>query len=152
MIRFHKIYISKILCVIVCVLSVFLIGLSLRVIFTGHNMNKESEDTPDYALTSVIFDNQREDLGQIISDTIVSRTYCVKNIGTDTLHVLFISPDCNCTGYKFSDNKAAPGDSLTLRIDIDMRNKHLGMFMLNTVVGLNTKEHLYGICITGEVI
>ena len=73
------------------------------------------------------------------------------NTGADSLRVLFINPDCNCTSYKFSSMKVPANDSIVLTLDIDMRNKHRGNFMLSTVVALNTEQRLYGIRVTGEV-
>lgn len=92
------------------------------------------------------------DIGQVKSDTVLSFNYKMINIGQDTLQVLFISPDCNCTYYNISQKKAVVGDSIMLKLKIDMRNKQKGRFMLNTIVGLNTNQRLYTIIVEGDVL
>lgn len=110
------------------------------------------EKAETYKNTIVECDLKAKNIGKIKSDTIVSFRYVFKNTGTDSLRVLFVKPDCNCTGYKLSSNKVATNDSIVLSIDIDMHNKHKGKFMLNTVVKLNTEQKLYGIRVIGDVI
>ena len=104
-----------------------------------------------YNLTTVSFDEVREQLGPVKADTTVVRTYTIVNTGEDSLHVLGVSPDCNCTGYQLSANAVAPGDSIQLTIEIDMRNKKHGRFMLSTVVALNTSQRLHHVSIEGQV-
>lgn len=106
----------------------------------------------NYPLTSVDFSGKREYLGSFSNDTTIWRSYIFKNVGDDSLHVLFVNPDCNCTSYHLSDTKVGKGDSIRLNIEIDMRKKQIGRFMLNTVVGLNTKHKLYNICVEGEIV
>lgn len=84
-------------------------------------------------------------------DTVISRDYVIRNLGNDTLNVLFVSPDCNCTGYKLSSPAVLPGDSIILSMDIDMHHKRIGKFMINTILALNTEKRLYRIKIEGEV-
>lgn len=113
--------------------------------------NRMSYDGRNYSLTTVDFSEVNEQLGMIDSDTTITRSYSICNIGNDSLYVLFVAPDCNCTGYHLSENKVAPNDTINITIDIDMREKHKGKFMLNTIVGLNTQKRLYRICIEGDV-
>lgn len=102
-------------------------------------------------LTDAVCNFDKRDIGAVISDTTLSFDYKMINTGADSLHVLFISPDCNCTGYRLSKSDVGIGDSISLKLYIDMRNKHKGKFMLNTVVGLNTRQKLYRIVIEGNV-
>ena len=78
--------------------------------------------------------------------------YGIINTGTDSLKVLFVSPDCNCTDYTLSKHSVGIGDTISLSLKINMRNKRQGRFMLNTIVGLNTKQRLYHILVVGNVI
>lgn len=66
--------------------------------------------------------------------------------------MLFVHPDCNCTGYKLSQDVCAKNDSIQVVIDIDMHNKRLGKFMLTTIVALNTEQKLYRLCVEGEIV
>lgn len=131
---------------ILCITSIILLAHKYA------SRNKNVGEAEVYPNTIVDCDLKTKDIGEIKSDTTVSFRYVFKNIGTDTLHVIFVKPDCNCTGYQLSSNKAAANDSIVLSIDIDMRNKHKGKFMLNTVVKLNTEQKLYGIRVIGDVI
>lgn len=136
-------------------LVISLVLCAISIILLAHkyfSYNKTVGEAEVYPNTTVECDLKHRDIGEIKSDTTVSFRYVFKNVGTNTLHVIFVKPDCNCTGYKLSSNKAAANDSIVLSIDIDMRNKHKGKFMLNTVVKLNTEQKLYGIRVTGDVI
>lgn len=104
-----------------------------------------------FDITSTDFSNVKDDIGLVISDTIVTCHCIMHNNGERNLRVLFVSPDCNCTEYRLSKNIAVPGDSIILSLVMDMRKKHKGKFMLNTVVGLNTRQRLHRISIEGEV-
>lgn len=106
----------------------------------------------EYNVTEVACDFEKFDIGDVSSDTIVTLNYTMKNVGEDSLHVLFVSPDCNCTGFRLSRQSAGIGDSIILSLDVDMKNKRKGIFMLNTVVGLNTKQRLYRISVEGNVL
>ena len=105
----------------------------------------------NYAKTTVECNLDAKDIGVVKSDTTVSFKYVFKNTGNDSLRVLFINPDCNCTSYEFSSWKVSANDSIVLTLEINMRNKRKGKFMLGTVVALNTEQRLYGIRVTGEV-
>ena len=104
------------------------------------------------SITEVSCNFKKIDLGKVKSDTIMTFSYKITNKGHHTLQVISVTPDCNCTGYSLSKQVADIGDSITLKLNVDMKNKHTGNFMLNTVVELNTKQRLYHILIKGEKI
>lgn len=142
-----------VLSAVLITVSIVLIVISINILMSKRQ-HKENSSFRDgvYDLTTVYFNDSTDDIGKIISDTVITRDYIIKNTGTDSLHVLFVSPDCNCTGYRLSSESVSSLDSIILSMDIDMRNKLEGEFMLNTVVGLNTQKKLYRICLKGEVI
>lgn len=113
--------------------------------------NKHDGDDSNVKLTEVAADFSKTDIGSVKADTTITFRYLMVNVGEDRLKVLSVNPDCNCTGYELSQNNANKGDSIILTLDVDMRNKHKGRFMLSTVICLNTKQRLYPILITGEV-
>lgn len=134
------------------VISAFLFVSAISV-FVFKQIHVQSGDKFDeYCLTDVKCDFDASDIGDVPSDTIVTLNYKIKNVGTDSLHVLFVSPDCNCTGFSLSKQSAGVGDSIILSLEIDMKNKRKGRFMLNTVVGLNTKQRLYRVSVEGSVL
>lgn len=104
------------------------------------------------ALTETDFGDVKDTLPSVKGDTLITRKYTIRNTGIDTLRILFVSPDCNCTGYTLSVPYAVPGDSMELGLEVDMSKKHIGRYMLNTVVGINTEKRLYRIRMEGEVL
>ena len=115
-----------------------------------NNDTKLQDEKKD--ITEASCDFKKINLGKVKSDTTLSFSYHIKNTGDNSLHVISVTPDCNCTGYSLSKHVADIGDSITLILNLDMKNKHTGNFMLNTVVELNTKQRLYHILIEGEKI
>ncbi len=104
------------------------------------------------SITEVSCNFKKINLGKVKSDTILSFSYHLINVGQNSLQIISVTPDCNCTGYSLSKSVADVGDSINLKLNVDMKNKHKGKFMLNTVVELNTKQRLYHILIEGERI
>ena len=82
--------------------------------------------------------------------------FCSSTTQHHDLETLYVgeksSPDCNCTDYTLSKHSVGIGDTISLSLKINMRNKRQGRFMLNTIVGLNTKQRLYHILVVGNVI
>lgn len=149
---FQKQSTQKILYYVIWSISILLFITSLSIIISEYYKgNIMTENTESYHITTVECNIDQKDIGTIQADTTVTFDYIFKNTGSDTLRVLFISPDCNCTGYKLSSKKVSTNDSIVLSLDINMRNKHKGEFMLNTVVGLNTEQRLYGIRVKGKI-
>ena len=103
-------------------------------------------------LSETDFNDVRDSLPSLRRDTVLKRKYQIVNKGADTLKVLFVSPDCNCTGYSLSSGYAVPNDSVELELEIDMRMKNVGKYMLNTVIGMNTEKRFYRIKLEGEVL
>lgn len=104
------------------------------------------------SITEASCNFKKINLGKVKSDTILSFSYHLINVGQNSLHIISVTPDCNCTGYSLSKSVADVGDSINLKLNVDMKNKHKGKFMLNTVVELNTRQRLYHILIEGERI
>lgn len=109
---------------VLVLVSVVLTAISIKTLIHKRQYKEDSGFSDrTYSLTTVYFNDSAEDLGKIKSDTIVTRDYIIRNTGKDSLHVLFVSPDCNCTGYRLSSESVSSSDSITLSIDIDMQNK-----------------------------
>lgn len=105
---------TKILSVLLFSAAILLSILSIWILKGNNNESEHiSNGGKGAPLTSVAFEDSREDLGILVNDTTVWRSFVFKNIGNDSLHVLFIDPDCNCTSYHLSSNSVAIGDSIT---------------------------------------
>lgn len=131
------------------VTAVFLILFAFEEI---QSFSPQKNYVPNYPLTEVEVNMAQTDIGKIVSDTTIRVLYSFTNVGRDSLHVLFVHPDCNCTGYKLSQDVCAKNDSIQVVIDIDMHNKRLGKFMLTTIVALNTEQKLYRLCVEGDIV
>ena len=103
-------------------------------------------------LTEVTFDEVLFDVGKITVDSTIRQRYSFINSGIYPLIVYYIDPDCNCTNYEISKNIAMPNDSIIITLTIDMKDKRQGIFMLNSVVQLNTKKQFYLLRLIGDVV
>lgn len=143
---------GKIYSVLITVSVLLILASGLKLILSHAGNGTETAADPT-ALTSVRLIGDRQDIGTVNSDMIISRDVIIINEGPEMLKVEFVDPDCNCTGYTLTPaNEAAIGDSLKLTLTIDMEHKKVGKFMLNTVVGMNTADRLHRIAIEGEII
>lgn len=61
--------------------------------------------------TSVVFDESAFDVGKVVGDTIIDRTYRFRNTGKNPLLVYFVDSGCFCTGYSVSDKKIMPNET-----------------------------------------
>lgn len=112
-------------------------------------IREEGELYPD-PLTEVEFDEKLHDFGILPKDTVVFKTYTLKNIGENPLVIYLINPDCNCTDYELSKKIAIPGDSIQIKLQVDTKGKEK-KFMVNTVVRVNTQLQMYRLRLTGEI-
>ena len=141
-------------CVLLLILSVILTINSILLLNKNTNVDEKTHSfyKKKNVLTSVFIDDKMINVGELSSDTLISRNYIMKNIGIDTLYIYSVNPDCNCTGYSLSSNFALPGDSIIINIAVDTRKKKKGRFMLNTVVEANTDKRFYKLRLSGTVL
>lgn len=79
------------------------------------------------------------DLGYVPSDTTLTATFQFQNIGTDTLFIEFINPDCSCTDYTLSDSIVAPNGNGSIQLTISTKNK-CGEQAIFTTISSSTKD------------
>ena len=103
-------------------------------------------------LTEVDFDETLIDVGTISNDTTIYQSYTLRNTGAHPLIVYQVSPDCNCTNYEISKGIAMPNDSIIILLTVDTQGKHVGKFMLNTVLQVNTQRQLYRLRLVGDIV
>ncbi len=125
---------------------------SLCSLTTGGLQAIETTDTEikKDPITIVDFDDSMVNVGTLRKDTVIHHGYTFHNVGDKPLIVYYVSPDCNCTGYSISKKMALPGDSLTIDLTVDTKNKK-NRFMLSTVVRMNTDKGLYVLRLEGNV-
>lgn len=96
------------------------------------------------------FDKDKVDFGVIPQDTLVTALYQIKNIGSDTLKITDIQPDCSCTSFYVSKFKIAPNDTASVKLNINTFHKH-GNIEQYTILVTNTKKKFYSLKNTAVV-
>ena len=60
--------------------------------------------------------------GKTTQGAVVTHSFWIKSIGTDTLRIVEVEPGCGCTQAPLLDSTLAPGDSTRLEITLNTRN------------------------------
>ena len=145
----------NVVCGILIVASLVIIARSLILMSKKQDREPpqyEQADKPSDPLTEVGFDETLVNVGTISNDTTIYQNYILRNFGTHPLIVYHVSPDCICSNFEISKGVAMPNDSIVIRLTVDTKGKQKGMFMLNTVVRVNTKTQFYRLRLVGDII
>lgn len=88
-------------------LCVFIVLLSV-IIYKMLNEPQILPQEEDYPVTDAEIIERVQVLDSIPVDTIVRIKYQIVNIGHDSLRIVYVTPDCTCTGFygKFVNNTA----------------------------------------------
>ncbi len=73
------------------------------------------------SITEASCNFKKINLGKVKS--VLSFSYHLINVGQNSLHIISVTPDCNCTGYSLSKSVADVGDSINLKLN---PNRSLG--------------------------
>lgn len=144
----------NVLSTIIIIISAIVIIKSIVSIYknkTSPSLFIQTEKPNNDPLTEIAFNEELRDAGDLSRDTIIYQNYTIRNIGNNPLIVYHVSPDCNCTDYDLSQRIALPGDSTIIRLTISTKGKQVGMFMLNTVIKVNTNKQFYRLRLIGNV-
>ena len=147
--------IVNIVCGILIIASLIIIARSLLSMSKKPNRKPQQDEMISKSsdpLTEIDFQETLLDVGNLSRDTTIYQIYTFRNTGTLPLIVYNVNPDCNCTSYDLSKTTAMPNDSIKLTLTVATKNKKIGMFMLNTVVTVNTKKHMYRLRLVGNVV
>lgn len=140
--------------------SYWLVGLSVAVIVVlvavyvsaYKPTDRRGEEYFNDPKTTVVFDESAFDVGKIIGDTIIDRTYRFRNTGKNPLLVYFVDSGCFCTGYSVSDKKIMPNETGEITLSLDTKEKDAGAFLVNAVVRMNTKDSYHSLVIEGDIV
>ncbi len=69
----------------------------------------------------ISFSESMWDFGYVPKVGTVTHTYIIKNIGTDTLIIVKVRPDCGCTSTPLTQKRLPPHDSTKMKIFFDPR-------------------------------
>lgn len=102
------------------------------------------------ASTKAEFDRQSADFGTIPRDTLISEEFTLTNVGDNTLYVLDVNPNCQCTSYEVSSKYAEPGGKIVITLNFSSSNKS-GFQDIKSSVRLNTETGIYKLALKGNV-
>ena len=69
----------------------------------------------------ISFSETMWDFGYVPKTGTVSHTYMIKNVGSDTLIIVKVRPDCGCTTTPLNQKRLSPNESTEMKIYFDPR-------------------------------
>ncbi|MDR1670912.1 MAG: DUF1573 domain-containing protein [Alistipes sp.] len=102
--------------------------------------------------TTVVFEKTGFDVGDIANDTIINCTYRFKNTGAKPLIIYSIDPGCYCTNYSVSDKIIQAKGTGEITLSLITEEKPTGMFFVDAVVRMNTKDRSHSLRIEGNIV
>ncbi len=90
--------------------------------------------------------------GQVKEGNVVSHTFQLVNKGQAELEVKDIKTSCGCTAAMLSGSKIRPGESATLKIDLDTKNRVGKMSRTITIVSNDVEQENKVLTIYAEIL
>ncbi|HET8860117.1 DUF1573 domain-containing protein [Marivirga sp.] len=113
-------------------------------IFTISCTENNSENNQDVQkennlLTTIRFDNEIIDFGDVKQGDTLTARYSFKNSGANDLIIDYVNPECGCTSYTISQKRILASDSGYINLVIDTYDK-IGNVNIYAIVKSNTKD------------
>jgi hypothetical protein len=99
---------------------------------------------------SLLFENKKIDLGDLIEGEIKEMSFSFENISKDTVVILEVIPQCGCTVSDFKKESLLPQNKILLSFYFDTKDK-IGLQRKTISVVLNNEER-YVLVFTANVI
>lgn len=96
-------------------------------------------DVRNMAVTSIEIAPNVIDFGNVVSDTVLSASFSIRNTGSELLYIQRLKADCICTSVESSKVAAPPGDSIVVTMKLNTKGKE-GKNVVYTTFMANTKE------------
>lgn len=109
-----------------------------------------TEVVPDGPTTTVQFEEQRFDFGEVTEGEIVAHTYKFKNTGSEPLIISRAKGSCGCTVPKYTQDPIAPGEEGEMVVEFNTRGKK-GRKSQKVTITANTNPPQSFIYIEGNV-
>ncbi|MFM9944768.1 MAG: DUF1573 domain-containing protein, partial [Bacteroidia bacterium] len=97
------------------------------------------------------FDSKTVDFGKIMEGTISKHSFKYKNTGNQPLVIEHVSVTCGCTAPKWTKQALLPGDTASVYIEFDSRNK-MGQVAKGVNLMTNCPEPLIGLIILANIV
>jgi hypothetical protein len=112
----------------------------------------QAEQTPSPAtpLTTISFEEAEIDFGVVKEGELVSRTFTLKNTGTEPLILSNARGSCGCTVPEWPREAIAPGETASIKVDFNTTHKP-GKRSQRVTITANTDPPQTFISLNGEV-
>jgi len=101
-------------------------------------------------VSSLEFDRQIIDFGDVRQDTLLTATYIARNTGQNDIVIAYVNPECICTSYRVSKTRVSPSDTLSIVLTLDTTGKRYGQ-ILHTTVRANTNEKMHRLLLKANI-
>ncbi|MEL7119020.1 MAG: DUF1573 domain-containing protein [Bacteroidota bacterium] len=116
---------------------------------TNEAVNNSS--IPEGPTTTVAFEEERFDFGEVNEGEVVSHLYTFKNTGSEPLIISRAKGSCGCTVPKYTTDPIAPGEEGSMVVEFNTRGKR-GRKSQKVTITANTNPPQTFIYIEGNVI
>ena len=134
---------------------VFTIMLLIAGAFSGCKGEKKTREEllkgEDDPLTTVEWQESTYEFGSIKSGKKVEKTFMVKNTGKNPLFIYNVKPSCHCTAPEYTKEPIVPGESGSVKLIFDSKNKS-GQTKKTAMVVMNVEEKMNVLALKGEII
>lgn len=89
--------------------------------------------------------------GIVKSGQIVDCIFLLKNIGTETVKIVYYKASCNCTEVKIDKENIKPEDTLRVRLIIDTKGKFAGPHNSTVILQTNGTRTFYDLWANFEI-
>ncbi len=110
----------------------------------------EEMTAPTGPTTTIAFEDERFDFGQVTEGEIVKHTYTFTNTGKEPLIISRAKGSCGCTVPKYTTDPIAPGDKGEMVVEFNTRGKR-GRKSQKVTITANTNPPQTFIYIEGDV-
>lgn len=81
--------------------------------------------------------------GTVTKDTILNKTFHLKNIGTQPLKIKEFKTSCDCTSASFNDSIIYPQDTAFFKMQVDTKGKFPGLHQIDGIIKTNGEKTFY---------
>ncbi len=117
----------------------------------GLNDESTVEIDPSLPLTTIQFEEESHDFGDIKDGDIAKHTFKFKNTGKNPLIIQNAKGSCGCTVPKFTDEPIPPGGEGEIKVEFDSKNKP-GPNNKTVTVTTNTEQGTHLLTVKSNVI
>ncbi len=115
------------------------VGDDHNISIASYSDDEDIIDVRNMAVTSIEILPNMIDFGNVVSDTVLSASFSIRNTGSELLYIQRLKADCICTSVESSKVAASPGDSIVVTMKLNTKGKE-GKNVVYTTFMANTQE------------